>query len=308
MNTLKKYIADTLAFILLLLFERGALKQIENQVLSIYFHNPSFVLFKGIIQFLVRRGFHFISEDEYYAILSGEKELHKRTAFVSFDDGWKGNLKLIPILEKYNIPATFFIPVRPIITGNFWWEFAPMVLNENSEFKSAEELKKMPNNKRMLLIRDVASRYELKRSCIDLSELKSLCKHPLISIGSHTYHHPITIKCTNEELEFEYRESKRTLEDWLSTEIKSFSFPNGDYNNRDLTLLEENNYKMAFTVSPELNSNTVSAYQIPRVSINSKGGKFENIARMLRIWHRFVQPIQEKHKKALVFNAELSGN
>ena len=303
---MKKLIANILGFILLMIFERSALKQFDKQVLSIYFHNPSLVLFKGIIEFLLSKEFRFISENEYYQIISGEKNIEGRTAFVSFDDGWKDNLKLIPVLEKHQIPASFFIPVRPVIAGNFWWEYAPKVVEEKTEFKSVEELKKLPNDMRMCLIREVASRYDLKRSCIELSELKRLNENPLISIGSHTYHHPITIKCSDAELDFEYRESKKTLEEWLSIEINSFSFPNGDYNQRDLDLLKKYNYKMAFTVNPDLNSDFVSEFQIPRVSINSHGGKYENIARMLRVWHKFIQPLQQK--QSLLFNPKLSGS
>ncbi|WP_321516722.1 polysaccharide deacetylase family protein [Marinifilum fragile] len=303
---MKKLIANILGYLLLLMFGKSALKQFDKKVLSIYFHNPSFVLFKGIIGFLLSKGFKFISEDEYFQIISREKDIEGRTVFVSFDDGWKGNLKLISVLEKYQIPATFFIPVRPVITGNFWWEYAAKVVEENPEFKSVEELKKLSNDRRMKLIRNAASRYDLKRSCIELSELKRLSENSLITIGSHTYHHPITIKCSDAELNFEYRESKKTLEEWLSVEINSFSFPNGDYNQRDLDLLKKYNYKMAFTVNPELNSNIISEFQIPRVSINSNGGKYENIARMLRVWHKFVQPLQQK--QALLFNPKLSGS
>ncbi|MDQ2178490.1 polysaccharide deacetylase family protein [Marinifilum sp. D714] len=303
---MKKLIANILGYLLLLIFGKSALKQFDKQVLSIYFHDPSLFLFKGIIGFLLSKGFRFISEEEYFQIINGEKDVEGRTAFVSFDDGWKGNLKLIPILEKYQIPATFFIPVRPVMTGNFWWEYVAKVVEENKELKSVEELKKLPNARRMQLIRGAAVRYDLKRSCIELSELKRLNENPLITIGSHTYHHPITIKCSDEELDFEYRESKKTLEEWLSVEINSFSFPNGDYNQRDLALLKKYNYKMAFTVNPELNSNFISEFQIPRVSINSNGGKYENIARMLRVWHKFVQPLQQK--QSMLFNPKLSGS
>ncbi|WP_421918788.1 polysaccharide deacetylase family protein [Marinifilum sp.] len=294
MDILKKYIGNIIGLLLILLCSKSALKQFDKQVLSIYFHNPSLPLFKGIIRFLIAKGFSFISEDDYYKIVEGEKEVQGRTAFVSFDDGWKGNLKLIPVLKKYKIPASFFVPVRSVITGNFWWEFAPIVIKENPEYTSVEELKKLPNHERLSLIRDVSSRHVLKRSCIDLLELKRLSEHPLFSIGSHTYHHPITIKCSDAELDFEYCESKKTLEEWLDIKIKSFSYPNGDFNQRDIALLKEYEYQMAFTTEPDLDNGRISVYQIPRVSINSNGGTYENIARMLRVWHKFVQPLQQK--------------
>jgi len=291
MFSLKKYIRDAISILLLLIFKKSALRQFNNNVLSIYFHNPSPVLFKGIVRFLKAHQFKFISQKEYLEIVEGSYSISERMVFISFDDGWKGNLKLIKTIEKYQIPVSVFIPVEPVVTGNFWWEYATSVLAENSNFSSVEDLKKIPNSKRLQLIDSAISKYDLKRSCVDLNELKSLNKHPLITIGSHTYHHPITLNCSNEELDFEYRESKKILEKWLDTEIQSFSYPNGDFDQRDINLLKECGYKMAFTTNPNL-SIAGDAFQIPRVSINSNGGTYENIARMLGVWHRFVQPFK----------------
>ena len=43
-------------------------------------------------------------------------------AFISLDDGWRGNLKLLPIFEKYKVPMCIFITTGPIESGNYWWE------------------------------------------------------------------------------------------------------------------------------------------------------------------------------------------
>jgi len=305
MFRLKKYIRDIISILLLLILKKSALKQFNSHVLSIYFHNPSLVLFKGIVKFLKAHQFKFISEKEYLETVEFRSSISERMVFISFDDGWKGNLKLISIIEKYEIPVSVFIPVEPVVTGNFWWEYAPAVLADNQSFSSVEDLKRIPNSDRLQLIDSAISKHELKRSCLDLSELKRLNKHSLITIGSHTYHHPITLNCSNEELDFEYRESKKTLEKWLETEICSFSYPNGDFDQRDIILLKECGYKMAFTTNPNL-SIAADAFQIPRVSINSDGGIYENIARMLGVWHRFVQPFKLTRIQLQSFKMNLS--
>ena len=86
------------------------------------------------------------------------------------------------------------------------------------------------------------------------------------------------------------------MEAWLNTEIKSFAYPNGDYDERDLELLSENNYQIAFTTNPALETDDLGIYEVPRVSINTKGGKYENISRMLGLWHQYVQPVQQRFK------------
>jgi peptidoglycan/xylan/chitin deacetylase (PgdA/CDA1 family) len=296
MFKLKKLIGNLIGIILLLIFKRSSIRKYNNQVLSIYFHNPSVLLFKGIIRFLQAHHFSFISEQEYLNIMEDDVQVSERLVFISFDDGWRGNLKLIPIIEDNNIPVTIFIPVEPVVAGNFWWEYSPAVIAIHQEFSSLEDLKKLKNADRIKLIDSVSNEVQLNRTCIDLKELKAVHDHKLITIGSHSYHHPITIKCTNEELDFEYRESKNTLEKWLETEIHSFSYPNGDFDDRDINRLKEFGYKMAFTTNSEMNKER-EVYRISRISINSHGGIYENIARMLGIWHRMVEPLQIKSVK-----------
>ncbi|RUT77878.1 polysaccharide deacetylase family protein [Ancylomarina longa] len=297
MYKLRQVLGSFIGLILLIFFKKSALEKFNTQVLSIYFHNPSVYLFKGIVRFLKASGFQFIDQKEYYELAIGNQEVSGRKVFISFDDAWQGNLKLIPILEKYQIPISLFVPVKPVVTGNYWWEYAAYLKSDTLNINAIEDLKKVPNKKRMEVIHKLMQELHLKRSAINLKELEYLHNHPLVTIGSHTYHHPITIQCTNDELDFEYRESKKTLERWLNTSINSFAFPNGDYDARDLNLLREHGYKMAFTTNPNL-LNRGSVFEMPRISMNTKGGRYENICRMLGLWHKYVKPIQIRLKSA----------
>ncbi|PKQ63107.1 hypothetical protein BZG02_10095 [Labilibaculum filiforme] len=296
MQKFKQIAGNILGFIVILCCKRVALQKFDKHVLSIYFHNPSVLLFKGIIHFLYANKFQFIGEQEMYYITLGKQELKGRKVFISFDDAWKGNLKLIPIIEKYQIPISIFVPIKPVVSGNYWWEYVPYLKSKYSEISNAESLKKMRNSKRMEYIRKAETEIVLDRTAVNLKELEYLHKHPLVTIGSHTYHHPIGIQCTDEELEFEYSESKKILETWLSTKINSLAYPNGDYEERDWKLLKKDGYKMAFTTSPNLSRENIGEYEIPRISMNTMGGKFENIARMLGLWHQYIQPLQLKLK------------
>lgn len=296
MANFKKIVGDILGFIVILFCKEPALEKFDKHVLSIYFHNPSVLLFKGIIRFLRANNFHFISENEMHKIVIGEQNVNERKVFISFDDAWKGNLKLIPVIEKYQIPISIFAPVKPVVSGNYWWEYVPYLINKYPEINCDEDLKIMINTQRMKYVREAVAEIEIERSAVNITELEYLHNHPLVTIGSHTYHHPISIKCTDEELAFEYSESKKILESWLNTEIKSFAYPNGDYDERDVKLLRNNGYKMAFTTNPNLTEENIGVYEIPRVSVNTKGGKYENISRMLGLWHQYIQPVQLKLK------------
>ena len=88
----------------------------------LYFHNPNQEGFEAIIKHLHSKNYKFISIEELYSRLE-KNDTKGKLAYISFDDGWQGNLKLIPIIEKYNVHITIFIAVNPIMSGNFWWEF-----------------------------------------------------------------------------------------------------------------------------------------------------------------------------------------
>lgn len=62
------------------------------------------------LKYLKDQDFYFPSYQELSAYIKGEIDLPKKSVILTFDDGQKGFLKYgIPLLEKYQIPATSFI-------------------------------------------------------------------------------------------------------------------------------------------------------------------------------------------------------
>lgn len=62
------------------------------------------------LKYLKEENFYFPSYQELYAYIKGEIDLPKKSVILTFDDGQNGFLKYgIPLLEKYQIPATSFI-------------------------------------------------------------------------------------------------------------------------------------------------------------------------------------------------------
>jgi peptidoglycan/xylan/chitin deacetylase (PgdA/CDA1 family) len=293
MGKLRYAIGEILGFLLVLLLKYRISRPIgKNQVVSIYFHNPSAVLFERCIRFLKHNGFVFIDQNELLKMIQNSGINGQKSAFISFDDGRSGNLKLLPVIEKYKIPVTLFIAVEPIINGNFWWEYVDVIKTLTPDVKTVEDLKKMPNQERMKWVSKAKMVQSLDRSALTRRELMSLRRHPLITIGSHTFHHPITVNCNDKELLSEYMNSKRILEYWMNRPMEALSFPNGDYNERDLFFLKITGYKMAFTTKPNFVDEHSNTLEIPRFSVNDEGGKYENIAKMFGLWQRYIDPLK----------------
>ena len=67
-------------------------------------------LFEEQMDFLSSEKFNVISCNEAVKLLSAKKKFFPKTVAISFDDGYRDNYtNAIPILKRYNFPATLFI-------------------------------------------------------------------------------------------------------------------------------------------------------------------------------------------------------
>jgi peptidoglycan/xylan/chitin deacetylase (PgdA/CDA1 family) len=69
-------------------------------------------------------------------------------------------------------------------------------------------------------------------------------------IGSHSVTHWILTRISADQLEHELVQSKRTIESELKEPIQGFSYPNGDYSDHVIDLLQNAGYTYACTIKP----------------------------------------------------------
>jgi len=282
---MRKLLREVLAYVLILIFSKK--KSERKGILSIYFHNPSKELFERIMKWLLKQGYTFISIKELEKLIELKSDTQK-LVFISFDDGWVGNLALIETIEKFQVPVTIFIPTNPVKEGNFWWEYAIMKgQQKHSGINRLQDFKRLPENifrEKISLLKTI---YNLKRSCISLEELKKVAENKMITIGSHTVTHPILKQFSHEFQVVELRESKHVLSIWLNEEINYLAYPNGDFNEKTLEIVCNCGYRLCFTTFPALiDTKKVDPFLIPRFATYDKGGYYENISKILGIWQK----------------------
>ena len=162
------------------------------------------------------------------------EENPKKAILLTFDDGYKDFYEsAFPILKKYSISAIVFIPVGYVGTFNQW---------------DYEKL-------------------NVKKPLMNWEEIREIHKHG-IEIGSHTLTHPFLTKIPKEKAKVEIEDSKKMLEDKLSTEINSFCYPYGDYDERIRDLVMEAGYKYAFTTKEGSLEDSENLYEIRRKLIS----------------------------------------
>lgn len=256
----------------------------EEKFLSIYFHAPSPRLFEEIVKWCKGKGYRFIDINECYQILTNKIDIKEKVVYFSFDDGWKSNLNLLPIIEKYNVPITIFVATEPIESGNYWWEYA----SKSGGTSKVAQMKQLEHSEFIKELAILKRSITLQRSSITEEGLATLAKHPLVSIQSHTVTHPVLINCSQKTLNWELTESKKFLENKVGKDIIAFSYPNGDFGEREIKAVENAGYKIAFTTKAQKIDTTSldNIYLVPRKAINTLGGKYENLAKIIGVWQK----------------------
>lgn len=244
---------------------------------SLYFHNPNPEGFESIVRYLYSNDYRFISIDELYNRLNN-CDTKGKLVYISLDDGWKGNLMLFPIIERYNIPITLFITVNPIVSGNFWWEFVAKKVG----YAQMQDFKKLSYDEFECQLKQIKKEIgNLQRSAMTIDELKMIANHSLVSIQSHTLNHPILTKLPDELLDFELSESQKQLQIITGKSVFAFSYPNGTLTNREINVAKKY-YKMAFSTEQNNISEKSDIYSLPRYALT--GNYKSDLFKMYGIW------------------------
>lgn len=277
---MKKVIREIIAFSL---YIYSRLTSKLPKISSIYFHDPSPQLFEIILRWYKKHNYRFISLADLEHLLQLGEEPTDRVAYISFDDGNRSNMDLIPLCEKYNVPITVFVATEPLLSGNYWWEYATAKLGHSNML----EMKKMPEKEFYAKLKDIKQSVKIDRTSMTIEELLAFSQHPLVTIQSHTVNHPILTNSSPSTLYSELKESKRILEEITGATVDVFSYPNGDVGSREIKALIETGYKYAFTTKgDQFKMSEVNHLLLPRMAMNTNGGKYDNLAKLTGIWYR----------------------
>jgi len=191
----------------------------------------------------IRLRYKFLSPEEFlYTDFPG--------ILITFDDGFANNFtQVIPVLERFNAPAIFFVTLQHVLEPDNWLP-ATRKLTQNSTI----DLAGIPTFIKHDLFDGM--------SC---SQLVECTDHPLITIGSHTLTHPFLSDCTEVELENEIVRSKFILEQITGKSVKLFAYPTGDYDSRSFDYLQSAGYVAAFAADSKKLG--YPHFEIPRIGI-----------------------------------------
>ena len=240
--------------------------------------------------------YHMIPMDELPNQLTSSSDF---AVAVTFDDGYKDNLTYaLPILKKYNIPATIYVTTR-FQEGDcrMWWYELEELCDSHTSIKftaKGEEynfsmqdpiqkkrcfhkihnlIQSLPENEQEILM-DIIRQGRKPRHytdyCLNWEEIHQLDREPLITIGAHTHSHVNLKKLTIDDLKKEIQKNNLLLGDHLGHPIEHFAYPYGTSNeagNREYSVAASYGFKTAVTNMCDSIKNDSQVFCLPRYSV-----------------------------------------
>lgn len=194
--------------------------------------------FEKQVRFLAKNGWHFATMSE----LTSQNELPYKSVCITFDDGFKDNYtNAHPILEAYDAKATLFL-----------------VCDRHDRDWSTS--KKAHHNSGELL----------RESKLTNNEVNSMLSSGVWELGAHTITHANLPKNSDEMALIEISKSKLDLENQFKTQVDSFAYPFGIYEDREVLMVSRSGYKSAVTTIEGISLTSENPFELKRIKVSGK--------------------------------------
>jgi peptidoglycan/xylan/chitin deacetylase (PgdA/CDA1 family) len=267
--------------------------------------------FAKLLEYLERH-FTVVSLDTF--LDGGREAASKPWCLLTFDDGWRDNYTTaLPLLKKYNLPATVFAITGLIGTKRTFWverliriwrdkegrtrlqasleKALGMNAGSNGLEEIVEKLKHMASAEREQILETLTGASPSSDASGDefLSwEEAAAMQQEGIEIEAHSVTHPLLIYEGDSTLKRELRDGKEILEQKLGKKIRAFAYPNGNWDDRVRNMVQQAGYECAFAGERGWHRRGNDPFTIHRIllhehNVTGPGGRFSPAILSLRL-------------------------
>ena len=268
----------------------------RNKVAILMYHDPKPGVFAKHLAYLSRY-YAFITLDALVSAIHRQdfSEIPPKSVVITIDDGHMGNIALLPLFKRYAILPTLYVCTQVVNTHrHFWFKIA------GQSKKEREQLKNVANSERLAHLKQEAN-FEPKkefreRQALTAAEMAAMASS--VDFQPHTQFHPILPHCTETECAQEILGSKADLERLLGVQCTHFSYPNGDYTEREIEIVKIGGFRSARTTDIGWNTIDTPPYQLKVIPITDSGGlnlfraELTTVPQRLGRWAVFYQITQ----------------
>jgi peptidoglycan/xylan/chitin deacetylase (PgdA/CDA1 family) len=195
----------------------------RNWFTIILYHKIDTESFEEHMEFFSRRYSlaHLDSLREHY---ENGIRLPRDALFITFDDGWRSNYALLPIIDEKAIPVTIFLTTGFMGTNK---KPAPITYFHDTAFDDVENLFSV----------------ETSRTMLNNDEIKEMSR--VVNFQSHgVYHHPST-SLTPDQFRSDLLESKKSIETITGKQVYAFAYPYNRAGEREARIVASCGYIFA---------------------------------------------------------------
>jgi poly-beta-1,6-N-acetyl-D-glucosamine N-deacetylase len=229
----------------------------------------------------LRRRYYMMSLSDFLEARSRKtrERLPRKALIITLDDGHKSNYALMAMIQRHRIPISIFLCSGIVGTHrHYWWLHA-------NDAEEAQALKRLTDEQRVQTLlraghtdrRTYETRQSLSRD--EIAEMKSV-----VDFQSHTVFHPVLPACSVGRATWEVRESKEALEREHGLKIYALAYPNGDYSEREVRLLQSAGYSCGLTLDAGFNDCETDLFRLRRLALPDNAGVNEVIVKTSGLW------------------------
>ena len=223
--------------------------------------------------------------------------LPPRTVCITFDDGYRSVHDLaLPILRKFNLPATVFVTSGFVGSGagNMWndriihavqslpagsldlsdiglacYSLASLDARKQTALRLTEVGKYLPPEERENLVARLDRMSGMHPDALMLTpEMLVTLERNGVEIGAHTISHPILTSLDDDSARVEIATGKDQLEAMIGKPVRLFAYPNGkvgqDFDARHVEMVRQAGFFAAFTTAAGAITGDQDRFQLPR--------------------------------------------